>query len=176
MLWSLGGQLADSILSQTVFFAVACNLCDVNAIVAMSMRSLRHHKDRCNIAHKRLNLTKNLYNCPIDCIIPSLVTRSNKDVGDHDARDRLLDMVSDLRERLMGGFGINLSESVVLQYLHYLAGTSHDDREIRDIVNSILIPGDINGTRLRGEEETGRTATMTTTTRMEAFGPACCII
>jgi hypothetical protein len=158
------------------FFAVACNLCNVNAIFAMSMRSLRHHKDRCNIAHKRLNLTKNLYNCPIDCVIPSLVTRSNEDVGDRDARDGLLDVVSDLRERLMGGFGINLSESMELQYLHYLAGTSHDDREIRGIVDAILIPGGINGTRSRGGEETGRTATTTTTTRMEAFGPACCII
>ncbi len=36
----------------------------------------------------------------------------------------------------MGGFGINLSESVELQYLHYLAGTSHEDREIRDVVNA----------------------------------------
>jgi hypothetical protein len=118
------------------FFAVACNLCNVNAIFAMSMRSLQHHKDRCNIAHKRLNLTKNLYNRPIDCVIPSLVTQLNKDVGDCDARDRLLDVVSDLREHLMGGLGINLSESVELQYLHYLAGTSHNDREIRDVIDA----------------------------------------
>jgi hypothetical protein len=118
------------------FFAVACNLCDVNAIFEMLMRSLQHHKDRCNIAHKRLNLTKNLYNCPIDCVIPSLVAQSNKDVGNRNARDGLLDVVSDLRERLMGGFGINLLESVELQYLHYLAGMSHDDREIKDVVNA----------------------------------------
>jgi hypothetical protein len=45
-------------------------------------------------------------------------------------------MVSNLREHLMGGFSINLSESVELQYLHYLAGKSHDDREIRDVVNA----------------------------------------
>ncbi len=83
-----------------------------------------------------MNLTKNLYNRPIDCVIPSLVTWSNKDVGDRDARDGLLDVVSNLRECLMGGFGINLSESVELQYLHYLAGTSHDNREIRDVVDA----------------------------------------
>jgi hypothetical protein len=77
-----------------------------------------------------------LYNHPIDCVIPSLVTWLNEDVGDRNARDGLLDVVSDLRERLMGGFGINLSESVELQYLHYLAVPSHDDREIRDVVDA----------------------------------------
>ncbi len=59
--------------------------------------------------------------------LPPLVTHPNEDVGDRDARDRLLDVFSDLRERLMGGLGINLSESVELQYLHYPAGTNHDD-------------------------------------------------
>jgi hypothetical protein len=39
-------------------------------------------------------------------------------VGDRDARDGLLDVVSDLREMLMGA-GIELSENMELQYLHY---------------------------------------------------------
>ncbi len=138
------------------FFAVACNLCNVNAIFAMSMRSLQHHKDCCNIAHKRLNLTKNLYNHPIDCVIPSLVTRLNKDVGDRNARDGLLDVVSDLRERLMGGFGINLSESVELQYLHYLAGPSHNDREIRDVVDASSDTGWHQQNKVKGRGGNGK--------------------
>ncbi len=151
------------------FFAIACNLCDVNAIFAMSMQSLRHHKDRCNIAHKRLNLTKNLYNRPIDCIIPSLITQSNEDVGDRDARDRLLNVVSDLQERLMGGFSINLSESVELQYLHYLAGKSHDDREIRDVVNASSNTGWHQRNEVKGRGGNGKDGN-------DDNEPACCII
>jgi hypothetical protein len=114
--------------------AIACDLCNVNAIIAML--TLQHRKDCCNIAHKRLNLTKNLYHSPIEWVIPSLVTQLNKDVGDCNVQDGLRDVVSNLQERLMGGFGINLLESVELQYLHYLAGMSHDDREIRDVINA----------------------------------------
>ncbi len=61
--------------------------------------------------------------------LPSLVTRSNEDVGNCNMRDGLLNVVSDLRECLMGGLGINLSESVELQYLHYPAGTNHNNRD-----------------------------------------------
>jgi hypothetical protein len=61
--------------------------------------------------------------------LPSLVTQSNEDIDDRDALDGLLDVVSNLRDRLMGGLGIDLSESMELQYLHYPAGTNHDKRE-----------------------------------------------
>jgi hypothetical protein len=43
----------------------------------------------------------------------------NISVGDRDARDELLDVVSDLRELLIHKLGIELSESMELQYLHY---------------------------------------------------------
>jgi hypothetical protein len=105
----------------------------------MSQRLLRHRSQKIEFDQK----------LAIECVIPSLITRSNKDIGDRDARDGLLDMVSDLRERLMGGFGINLLESMELQYLHYLAGTSHNDgddggtRKKKD-------GRDCNGTRTSG--------------------------
>jgi hypothetical protein len=81
--------------------------------------------------------------------LPSLVTQPNEDVGNRNAWDRLLDVVSDLREHLMGGLGINLLESVELQYLHYPAGTNHDNggdsgtRKKKD-------GGNCNGTRTSG--------------------------
>ncbi len=79
----------------------------------------------------------------------SLVTRSNKDIGNCNVQGGLLDVVSNLRERLMGGLGIYLLESVELQYLHYPTGINHDNgddggtRKKKD-------GGNCNGTRTSG--------------------------
>jgi hypothetical protein len=50
-------------------------------------------------------------------------------VGDRDARDELLDVVSDLRELLINKLGIELSESMELQYLHYPGSTNNNESD-----------------------------------------------
>ena len=47
-------------------------------------------------------------------------------VGDRDSRDELLDVVSDLRELLIHKLGIELSESMELQYLHYPGSSTNN--------------------------------------------------
>lgn len=85
-------------------------------------RKRRHHHEE----SKSTTIDKRTRVCDV-CGIFDDAENVDISVGDRDARDELLDAVSDLRELLINKLGIELSESMELQYLHYPGSTNGSD-------------------------------------------------
>lgn len=81
-------------------------------------RRRRHEESKSTTIDKRTRV------CDV-CGIFDDAENVDMSVGDRDARDELLDVVSDLRELLINKLGVELSESMELQYLHYPGSTNN---------------------------------------------------